>query len=125
MAAMIAIAMPAAIRPYSIAVAPDSSAKNLRMVFMPRTRRGILKGQLNPICQTRVPLFSFKQSHIGNFVLFRRITELNRRTTEKDGRHRLSRVTQRLAPLLRSTQSNREIEFWLRPFCTAPIGAIG
>ena len=33
-AAMIASAMPAAIKPYSIAVAPDSSCRNLRMVFM-------------------------------------------------------------------------------------------
>jgi hypothetical protein len=32
--AMIASAMPAAIRPYSIAVAPDSSAANLRMAFI-------------------------------------------------------------------------------------------
>jgi hypothetical protein len=30
---------PAAIRPYSIAVAPDSSARNLRMIFM-----GFLRG---------------------------------------------------------------------------------
>jgi hypothetical protein len=29
-----ASAMPAAIKPYSIAVAPDSSARNLRMVFI-------------------------------------------------------------------------------------------
>jgi len=33
-AAMIAIAMPAAIRPYSIAVAADSSAINVRIIFM-------------------------------------------------------------------------------------------
>jgi len=33
-AAMIASAIPAAIRPYSMAVAPDSSAQNLRIVFM-------------------------------------------------------------------------------------------
>jgi hypothetical protein len=31
--AIIASEIPAAIRPYSIAVAPDSSAKNLRMTF--------------------------------------------------------------------------------------------
>jgi hypothetical protein len=34
--AMIASAMPAAIRPYSIAVAPVSSARNLRIVFIYR-----------------------------------------------------------------------------------------
>ncbi len=34
--AMIASEMPAAIKPYSMAVAPDSSARNLRIVFMPR-----------------------------------------------------------------------------------------
>jgi hypothetical protein len=33
-AVMIAIAMPAAIKPYSIAVAPDSSAKNFWIIFM-------------------------------------------------------------------------------------------
>jgi hypothetical protein len=33
--AIMAREMPAAISPYSIAVAPDSSAKNLRRVFMP------------------------------------------------------------------------------------------
>ena len=32
--AMIASEMPAAMRPYSIAVAPVSSARNLRMIFM-------------------------------------------------------------------------------------------
>jgi hypothetical protein len=32
--AMMASAMPAAIKPYSIAVAPDSSARNLRRVFI-------------------------------------------------------------------------------------------
>jgi hypothetical protein len=32
--AMIASEMPAAIKPYSIAVAPDSSARNLRTTFM-------------------------------------------------------------------------------------------
>jgi hypothetical protein len=31
---IMASAMPAAIKPYSIAVAPDSSARNLRMVFI-------------------------------------------------------------------------------------------
>ena len=41
--AMIASAMPAAIRPYSMAVAPDSSAKNARMVFtIPKRRRWAL-----------------------------------------------------------------------------------
>jgi hypothetical protein len=34
MVVIIASAMPAAINPYSIAVAPDSSARNLRKVFM-------------------------------------------------------------------------------------------
>jgi hypothetical protein len=34
--AIIASAMPAAIKPYSIAVAPESSAKNLRMAFIIR-----------------------------------------------------------------------------------------
>jgi hypothetical protein len=38
--AMIASEMPAAIRPYSMAVAPVSSAQNLRMVFMPRSYTG-------------------------------------------------------------------------------------
>jgi hypothetical protein len=37
--AMIASEMPAAIRPYSMAVAPVSSAINLRNVFMPRRYR--------------------------------------------------------------------------------------
>jgi hypothetical protein len=36
-AAIIARAMPAAMRPYSMAVAPDSSLINLRIVFMGRT----------------------------------------------------------------------------------------
>ena len=35
--AMIASAIPAAIKPYSMAVAPDSSARNLRTVFMAAT----------------------------------------------------------------------------------------
>jgi hypothetical protein len=39
----IAIAMPAAIRPYSMAVAPVSSAKNLRMVFIERVWKQLLK----------------------------------------------------------------------------------
>jgi hypothetical protein len=46
MTAMMASEMPAAIRPYSMAVAPDSSARNLRIVLMrqpwpPRNERTI------------------------------------------------------------------------------------
>jgi hypothetical protein len=40
--AIIASAIPAAIRPYSMAVAPVSSARNFRMSFMPDVLRGKL-----------------------------------------------------------------------------------
>jgi hypothetical protein len=41
---MIAIAIPAAIRPYSIAVAPVSSARNLRIIVIEQACAQNLKG---------------------------------------------------------------------------------
>ena len=43
-AAMTARAMPEAIKPYSIAVAPDSSVRNLLIVFMPAVMTETSKG---------------------------------------------------------------------------------
>ena len=45
--AIMASAIPAAIKPYSIAVAPDSSARNLRTIFMNSCMRQKSEGTLN------------------------------------------------------------------------------
>jgi hypothetical protein len=50
--AIIASEIPAAIKPYSMAVAPDSSARNLRIVFITPMCRQKLKGLLNPILKS-------------------------------------------------------------------------
>ena len=53
---MIAAAMPAAMRPYSIAVAPDSSARNWRsFAIMSRTIRPGSKGFLKMTCDEKKP----------------------------------------------------------------------
>jgi len=53
-AVMIAMAMPAAIRPYSMAVAPDSSDKNLKKLHFNSASTGVVLGW--PTTETYVPL---------------------------------------------------------------------